>query len=95
MNLRGKLHFVQNESLLWQCPCENPSNPPLNVLIALSNANPNPINGATVYIKGLGYAEGACVEITGDFRIIGNNVRAFGMTSIHKCPNPAAPCRSL
>jgi hypothetical protein len=94
MYLRGKLHFVQNESLLRQCPCEALSDPPLSVLIVISGGNPNPINGATIYIKGLGYTEGACVEIVGNFGTVGDNVKALVMTSIHNCPNPSAPCRN-
>jgi hypothetical protein len=90
--LRGKLRFVGNETRLSQCQCELDGRPPLDELLAIANGNPNDINGATTHVKGLNYDDGMCVEVRGNFRIVGFGVYAFYLTSIHDCPNPNAPC---
>lgn len=87
-HLRGKLRFISGETRLCQCSKEPANNPPLNELLAKQNGNPDDIRGATNYIKGQGYQEGACVEVGGNSGTIGG-VRVFYLVLIASCPNAA------
>ena len=88
--LRGKLHYVQNETRLQQCACEPGSVPPLDVLLAIKNGMPDDIHGATNHLKNLGWADRTCVEVQGTFGVVGVNVQVFYFSAIVACP--IGPC---
>jgi hypothetical protein len=88
--IRGKLHYIENETRLWPCPCEPAYNPPLNVLLAIVSGVPDDVSGATSYLKNLGWAGGTCVEIQGVIATMGTNVGALYIQQVRHCPT--APC---
>jgi hypothetical protein len=88
--LKGKLHYIQNETRLGPCPCEPAYDPPLNALLAIASGTPDDLSAATSYLQNLGWTEGACVEVQGAFAMIGVNVPAFYLQQITNCP--IGPC---
>jgi hypothetical protein len=90
--LRGKLHYIQNQTRLEQCACEPMGQAPLNVLLAVSNGMPDDIDGATNYLRNLGWTDNTCVEIQGTPGLVGVNVNVFYLTKIANCP--IGPCNA-
>jgi len=89
-SIRGKLCYIANAAHIQQCPCEPASNPPLDVLLAVASGVPDDIDGAANYLKNLGWANGACVAVQGQFGTVGVNVRAFYLKTVKDCPT--GPC---
>jgi hypothetical protein len=93
VTLRGKLHYVNNDSRLGPCPCE-PPNPGFWVLLALCAGGPPDTNGATTLLQNANWHEGDCAEVRGTWVTIGVNVKALCLDPNAQfiTPCPIGPC---
>ena len=82
--LRGKLRYIAKNSRLQQCPREPAVNPPLNVLLAVIAGIPNDVSGATNRLKNLGWRNGDCIEVQGQFT--NNDDQTFYFQTVKTCP---------